>query len=156
MHFESVRPPGELHGSESPAPTGDGREPMAVVLEHHWPVVKYDRLASGTPGDAPRRNLAIGRADVFADGEVEIVFSDVKRRVRIGIPELRETWINVDIGLAADAFGEWREREVPAQIHQEVRRLGNLEQPRPWQPCAFCTAGVNERCAIGDAEPLSH
>ena len=49
-----------------------------------------------TPADITGRNAAIGRADVLADREVEVVTVQAAAVLTRGVPELREARIEIE------------------------------------------------------------
>ena len=60
-------------------------------------VAREDRgLTRVTPADITGRNAAIGRADVLADREVEVVTAQAAAVVTRRVPELREARIEIE------------------------------------------------------------
>ena len=112
-----------LNGTVRPAPARDRREPPGP-RRGLTRVAREDRgLTRVTPADITGRDAAIGRADVLADREVEVVTVQAGAVVPRRVPELREARIEIEVRLPADPSHQRFEREVAADVQQQVRRF---------------------------------
>ena len=81
-----------------------------------------------TPADTTARNAAAERADVLADREVEVVAAHAGAVLPRRVPELREARIEIEVRLPAEPSQQRFEREVAADVQQQVRRVSDVEQ----------------------------
>ncbi len=79
------------------------------------------------PTDVARWNGAVGRADVLADREVDVVAAQSRAGIPGRVPELRVARIEIEIRLAAQAAHDRVERQVPADVQQQVRGFGRIQ-----------------------------
>ena len=106
---------------------------------------EHDGLARVAPADVTRRNRAFGRADVLADREMEIVAIHTCARVAGCVPELRVSGIEIEVRLAAQASHQRFEREMTADVQQQVRAFGDIQDLAIRDAARHGTAVVNER-----------
>src|SRR5206468_1180113 len=80
------------------------------------------------PLNAARRNPASLGPDVSANREMKIVALHAPAVVAGGQPELRESWILVDVRLAAHRFEQPVQLEMAADVHQQVGAPGEVQE----------------------------
>jgi hypothetical protein len=80
------------------------------------------------PGDAAGWNRAVHRADVLADGEIEIMSFQPCAVAAGRVPELGEAGIVVVINLAGRGALEFRQRQMAAQVEEQFRLANALGQ----------------------------
>src|ERR1043166_3312066 len=104
-----------LQRSKPPAPAGDGREPVMRAVRRDRPFGQHHRRPRRQPVGFAGRNWATWPADVLADREKHIVTVDGEHS--LGIPDLREAWVDVDVGAPARQAQESLAAKVPADVH---------------------------------------
>src|SRR6185436_19334659 len=125
VDFRAQRLAAVLDRTIRAAPARDGGEPAPAG--HGRPVVQDDRLPRRAPGEAVGGDGTAGRADVLADGEVEVVPREAGPGVARGLPDLREAGIDVDEGLPAETARQRLGGEVAADVDQEDGLPGQVE-----------------------------
>src|SRR2546429_3911778 len=85
------------------------------------PTIEHNRRTRVAPRTAAGWNRAARRADIAAEREVKIVPRQPSARQSRGVPELGEAGIFIDIDLRARRLLERFDRQVPADVDQQVR-----------------------------------
>src|SRR5512137_415383 len=93
VDFQTVPDSCVFDGPVGAAPTGHGRESIQSGLGADGPFLEHDRRSGVLPGKVAGGNRAVGRADVFAKSEVEIVAVQPGSGLAGGVPELGEPGI---------------------------------------------------------------
>src|SRR4051812_34667290 len=85
-------------------PARDGREPLERRSARDRALLEHDRRSRLPPNEAIRRNRTLRVADIFADGEMEIVPLQARAGIPLGLPELCKTRIDIDVHAPSHAL----------------------------------------------------
>ena len=163
-----VRVPAELHGPPVLRPVPDRREPLAAGRRAKFraPEITHDRLTRGDEFELlRRRQIAVGIADVFAEGEKRAVWREEVQRLLHAVVQfdLELHRIGLDIheppgrgmlrqrhGAAMEIDDVVRLRKQRAELrvaHAEAARLRFMKRVEAPAPAEIETAhhGINER-----------
>src|SRR5262249_31739580 len=88
---------------------------------------EHRRLARMAPRNAAGWYPALGRPDVFADREIEIMAFEPGAPAARRVPELRVARIQIQIDLAAQAPHERLSRQMPGDVQQKISVFGDVE-----------------------------
>src|SRR5262249_31131000 len=103
----------------------DCRKPCVALTRGARPFVEHDRLAYRAPRDVTAGNGALRRADVLADAEIEMMIAQPFVGETFEVPELRVAGILIDECALAESGLQLVQREMAADVDQEIGGVGN-------------------------------
>jgi hypothetical protein len=134
------------------APARHRCELLAFDGVGHGPIVQNDRLSNMQPVDAARRNAAFRPPDVLAEREIDVVMFEPRAGVALGIPDLRERRIEIDIRFAPAALRQVAPCQVACDVHQESAGFRGFLERTPAHAVDFRAVIEDQSGAIGNAK----
>src|SRR5688572_26367636 len=128
MRFDAKLETVERCAAVRASPARDGGEPQGSAVGRRRPFVQQRGLPYRPPVNATCGNATPWRADVFANREVLVMIAKMFGGEPLHVPELRITGIEIDEDAPAKLRLERLEREMAADVDEQVRRLRDGNQ----------------------------
>ena len=145
------------YAAEWSAPARYRGEPPTVPARLDRPLIQHDRLPYRQPRNIAGRYIALRRAHVVPDGKVEMMIAKPFLGEPFLVPVLCVAGIQVDEHTPAASWLQRGEREMAADVHEQISGIHHPDQLFHAQSGALSIVALgNERRASGKSEAFGH